>query len=96
MEKKITKSKNSLTKGEEPEALSKFAQVARNNEGQPVRDGVLAKPDTSPIATDPKLKQDAATKVFREGVFHKDQGAKEAIDRLPDRTAKGTSRPIVK
>ncbi len=73
---------------QQPEALAKFAQVARHDDGQPVKDGVTAKKETAPIPTDPKLKQDAGTKVLREGVTHQDQGAKEAIDRLPDRTAK--------
>jgi hypothetical protein len=75
-------------KGTQPEALAKFAEVARNDNGEPVKDGVLADHETAPIPTDPKLKQDAATKVLREGVTHKDQGAKQAIDKLPDRTAK--------
>ena len=75
-------------KGSRPEALAKFAEVARNNDGKPVREGVQATRETAPIPTDPKLKQDAATKVLREGVFHRKQGAKEAIEKLPDRTAK--------
>ena len=71
-----------------PEALAKFAEVARNDDGKPVREGIEAQRKTAAIPTDPKLKQDAATKVLREGVFHSDQGAREAIDKLPDRTAK--------
>jgi hypothetical protein len=92
MEKKSKTSKSKVAKGAEPEALAKFAQVAKNDHGKPVREGILAKPPTSAIPTDPELKQDAATKVLREGVYHTDQGAKEAIDRLPDRTAKETSK----
>jgi hypothetical protein len=72
--------------GERPEALAKFAEVARNDDGKPVRNGVEATADTTPIPTDPSLKQDAATRVLREGVLKQDQGADEAIDRLPDRT----------
>ena len=75
-------------KGSRPEALAKFAEVARHDDGQPVREGVEATKETAAIPTDPKLKQDAGTKVLREGVLHTDQGAKEAIDKLPDRTAK--------
>jgi hypothetical protein len=75
-------------KGSRPEALAKFAEVARHDDGQPVRKGVEATKETAAIPTDPKLKQDAGTKVLREGVLHTDQGAKEAIDKLPDRTAK--------
>lgn len=75
-------------KGSRPEALAKFAEVARNDDGKPVREGVEATKETAPIPTDPKLKQNAATKVLREGVLHRNQGAKEAIEKLPDRTAK--------
>ena len=75
-------------KGSRPEALAKFAEVARNNDGNPVREGIEATEETAPIPTNSKLKQDAATKVLREGVLHRNQGAKEAIEELPDRTAK--------
>ena len=73
--------------GERPEALAKFAEVARNDNGKPVRNGTEATAETAPIPTDPTQKQDAATRVLREGVLKQDQGADEAIDRLPDRTA---------
>lgn len=80
-------------KGSRPEALAKFAEVARHDDGQPVREGVSATKETAAIPTDPKLKQDAATKVLREGVLRRNQGAKKAIKKLPDRTAKnGKSR----
>ena len=72
--------------GERPEALAKFAEVARNDDGKPVRNGTEATAETAPIPTDPAQKQDAATRVLREGVLKQDQGADEAIDRLPDRT----------
>jgi len=72
--------------GERPEALAKFAEVARNDDGKPVRNGTEATAETAPVPTDPTQKQDAATKVLREGVLKQDQGADEAIDRLPDRT----------
>jgi hypothetical protein len=73
--------------GERPEALAKFAEVARNDDGKPVREGTEATAETAPIPTDPAQKQDAATRVLREGVLKQDQGADEAVDRLPDRTA---------
>ena len=79
--------------GERPEALAKFAEVARNKDGKPVRNGTEATAETSPIPTDSGQKQDAATKVLREGVLKQDQGADEAIDRLPDRTAAGRHHP---
>ena len=74
------------TEGERPEALAKFAEVARNDDGRPVRDGTQANSENAPIPTDLELKQDAATKVLREGVLKRDQGADEAIEKLPDRT----------
>jgi hypothetical protein len=74
-------------KGERPEALAKFAEVARNDDGKPVRNGTEANAENAPIPMDPAQKQDAATKVLREGVLKQDQGADEAIERLPDRTA---------
>ena len=70
-----------VSKGTEPEALAKFAEIARNDSGKPVREGIKAKRETAAIPTDPKLKQDAATKVLREGVFHRSQGAKKEIGR---------------
>lgn len=73
--------------GERPEALAKFAEVARNDDGKPVRNGIEAIEKTASISTDPAQKQDAATRVLREGVLKQDQGADEAIDKLPDRTA---------
>ncbi|MDO8353937.1 MAG: hypothetical protein Q7T14_10780 [Aestuariivirga sp.] len=73
--------------GERPEALAKFAEAARNGDGKPVRNGTEATAETAPIPTDLAQKQDAATRVLREGVLKQDQGADEAIDRLPDRTA---------
>ena len=80
-------------KGSQPEALAKFAEVARNDDGNPVREGVEAMEETAQIPINPKLKQDAATKVLREGVLHRKQGGKEAIEKLPDRTAK-KQRPM--
>jgi hypothetical protein len=70
----------------QPEALATFAETARNDGKKRDDGGVEATAETDGIPTDPKQKADAATKVLREGVLHKDQGADEAIDRLPDRT----------
>ena len=72
--------------GERPEALAKFAEVARNDDGKPVRNGTEANEQTAPIPTDPAQKQDAATRVLREGVLKQDQGAEdEQLLRLPVR-----------
>lgn len=75
-------------KGVQPETLSRFAESARKDDPTPEKPGLVANKQTKPIPTDPKLKQDAATKVLREGVMHRDEGADEAIAKLPDRIAK--------
>jgi len=71
---------------DQPEALATFAASARNDGKKPEDIGLRATAETNALPTDPKRKADAATKVLREGVLHKDQGAEEAIDALPDRT----------
>jgi len=75
-------------KRQQPESLSSFAEAAREENVSERKPGPTADRETRPIPTDPKLKHDAAKKVLREGVLHKDQGADEAIDRLPDRIIK--------
>jgi hypothetical protein len=86
-------------KGVQPEALARFAESARNESGKNSGDkknsgnkadrpGLKADRQTKPISTDPKLKQDAATKVLREGVFERNENSREAIDKLPDRIEK--------
>lgn len=80
------------TDGQRPEALATFAQTARHKGRKAEELGLTADDQTKPLPTDPKLKQAAATKVLREGVFHQDQGADEAIDRLPDRIEEGQKR----
>lgn len=78
---------------EQPESLATFAATARNDGKKPAEIGLEATPETEGIPADPKKKADAATKVLREGVLHKDQGAGEAIDALPDRT-RDVKRPV--
>lgn len=70
----------------QPEALATFAAAARKDGKKPDDIGIEATAETAPIPTDPAKKADAATKVLREGVLKTDQGADEAIDKLPDRT----------
>jgi hypothetical protein len=69
-----------------PEALAQFAETARA-ESREDRPGPIAKTGTSPLPTDPKDKDEAATKVLQEGAAGIDHGAEEAIDKLPDRIA---------
>ena len=75
-------------KGVQPEALARFAESARGKGGKPDKPGLTASHKTTPMPTDPELKRDAATKVLREGVLRRDQGADAAIDKLPDRIAR--------
>lgn len=82
----MTKPKAEGPKGQQPEALATFAASARNDGRKPDDIGLTATKDTAPLETVPEKKQDAATKVLREGVLGKDEGAEEAIDKLPDRT----------
>lgn len=72
--------------GEQPEALANFAAAARRDDKVSPTGGLESTEETAPIPTDPALKADAATKILREGAFGTDQGAAEAVDRLPDRT----------
>lgn len=77
----------------QPEALATFAASARNDGKKPREIGLHATHETKPLHTDTKQKADAATKVLREGVLHKNQGADEAIDALPDRTRDTKQQP---
>jgi hypothetical protein len=74
----------SMTAKQRPEALAQFAETART-EKRKDRPGLVADQGTAPIPTDSKAKDEAATKVLQEGVTGRDQGAEEAVDRLPDR-----------
>ncbi|KRE17755.1 hypothetical protein ASE63_00690 [Bosea sp. Root381] len=73
-------------KGQQPEALATFAASARNDARKPGKLGLTATPETAPLETSSEKKAQAATKVLREGVLKRDQGADEAVDALPDRT----------
>ena len=70
----------------QPEALANFAATARSDDKVSPTGGRAATPETEPRPADPEAKAEAATKVLREGSLHVDQGAGEAVDRLPDRT----------
>ncbi len=73
-------------KGRQPEALATFAASARNDARKPDDVGLTATPETAPLKTSSDKKAEATTKVLREGVLKRDQGADEAVDALPDRT----------
>jgi hypothetical protein len=73
-------------KGQQPEALATFAASARNDGRKPDKVGLTATSETAPLRTSSEKKAQAATKVLREGVLKRDQGADEAVIALPDRT----------
>lgn len=78
--------KASETVGRQPEALANFAATARSSDKVSPTGGRRDTAETAPRPTSPEAKADAATKVLREGTLQRDQGADEAVDRLPDRT----------
>lgn len=69
----------------QPEALATFAAAARHGGKKPDSVGLEATDGTAAIPTNPDDKNDAATRVLREGVLRRNQGAEAAIDKLPDR-----------
>jgi hypothetical protein len=69
----------------QPEALATLAAAAINGGKKPDNDRLTATRETVAIPTPPGDKDDAATKVLREGVLGMDQGTRAAIDKLPDR-----------
>lgn len=70
----------------QPEALATFAAAARGDGVKPDAIGLNATAETAALPTSPDKKAEAATKVLREGVTGKDEGAEEAVEALPDRT----------
>lgn len=73
-----------MGKDERPEALAQFAESAREGEREGVK-GPWATKATEPIPTDPKAKQEAATRILAEGATGEDFNSEEAVDALPDR-----------
>ncbi len=73
-----------VSEQENPEAIAKFAQSARSKNGDINRTGISSTSDNSPIPTNPKLKQKAATTVLRENVLGDEEGSEELIKKLPD------------
>jgi hypothetical protein len=72
-------------KNEQGEALATFAESSRSKRKVPDQPSLQADEQTTPIPTDSKKKDVAATKVLAEGATGTDQGSEEAINELPDR-----------
>lgn len=73
-----------VSEQESPEAIAKFAQSARSKNGEMNRTGINSTSETSPLPSNPKLKQKAATAVLRENVLGDDEGSEKLIKKLPD------------
>ena len=80
---------NKTSGGQQPEALATFAATARADGRKPDSVGIHATPETAPVPTRSVDKDDAAKKVLREGALKRGQGARKAVDKLPDRIMKG-------
>lgn len=63
--------------------FEEIAKQAASGEDAPDRGGLAGKSKPEPAHVKPVLKQDAAKKVFQEGVTGKDHGADEAMAKLP-------------
>ena len=72
----------------QPEALATFAASASNDGRKPDSIGLGATPETAGLSTSNAKKAEAATRVLQEGVTGRDRQAEQAIDALPDRTAR--------
>ncbi len=70
----------------QPEALATFSAAAKSPDKTSPNGGLSETRGTEALPADPAGKADAATRKLREGVLGVDQGSKEAIDHLPDRT----------
>jgi hypothetical protein len=62
------------------EEIAKQASSGKDMQGH---GGLAGKSRPEPAHVKPGLKQDAAKKVFQEGVTGKDHGADEAMEKLP-------------
>ena len=74
----------------QPEALATFAAAASNGGKKPDDIGPVATRETAAIPTNPDDKNDAATKILREGILGTNQDAEAAVDKLPDRASRKT------
>jgi hypothetical protein len=76
----------------QPEVLAGLAAAARAGGKKPAEQSLTATPETAAVPANPSQEVDAATKVLREGVTKTDQGAAEAIRKLPDRAQENKAR----
>ena len=65
---------------------TQFEEIAKQSgvsKAAPDKDDLPSKGKQAAVPVKPELKQDAAKKVFQEGVTGKDHGADEAMAKLP-------------
>jgi hypothetical protein len=63
--------------------FEEIAKQAASGKDAPEKGGLAGKARPEPAHVKPGLKQDAAKKIFQEGVTGKDHGADEAMAKLP-------------
>ena len=71
------------TKPKETQFEEIAKQALARNDAAPDHGGLASKGKQAAVPVKPELKQDAAKKVFQEGVTGKDHGADEAMAKLP-------------
>ena len=77
--------------GQQPEVLAGLAVAAKADGKKPSSEGLTATDATAPKAVSHADQIDAATKVLREGVTGHEEGADQAVAKLPDRTKASNS-----
>ena len=81
--------KETKSGGQQLEVLAALSEAAKSGGKKPETEGLAATAKTAPVRANPAQEVDAATKVLREGATGTDQGAKAAVEALPDRTRRG-------
>jgi hypothetical protein len=74
---------------------TQFEEIAKQSgvsKAAPDKDDLASKGKQAAVPVNPELKQDAAKKVFQEGVTGKDHGADEAMAKLPHMNIPATKK----
>jgi hypothetical protein len=83
---------NENPKGQNPEALAKFADSGRKKGGKVKRAGVEATPETAPMPADPDKEHEAAARILHEGGMDKDERAEDLVKELPNRITRDRNK----
>jgi hypothetical protein len=77
---------NAGKRGQQPEALATFAEASRHGGKKPDDIGLEATRASGPLPGDLEQEENVAAKILNEGATGRDEGGKEAVRNLPDRT----------